>query len=117
MEQVKIVWKPGAKEKILDEFPDKVVYTIASMTLDMAYTMIPMGKTGNLRKTSKSAGVRGSNKDYYIGSYTNYAKFVWLMPESAKWTTPGTDSKWYERYWNKNKSMIIKNALERNKLK
>lgn len=117
MDDIKVVWKPKAKELILEEFPDKIVYTIASMTLDMSYTTIPLGETGNLRKTSKSAGVRGSNKDYYIGSYTNYAKFVWLMPESTNWTTPGTDSQWYKRYWEKHKTMIVKNALERNKLK
>jgi hypothetical protein len=39
------------------------------------------------------------------------------MPESTNWTTPGTDSQWYKKYWEKHKTMIVKNALERNKLK
>lgn len=117
MASIKVIWKPGAYEKITNEMPDKVVYTVASMTLDMSYPTIPLGKTANLRKTSKAAGVRGSNKEYYIGSYTNYAKYVWVMPDSTNWSTPGTNGQWYKRYFEKHYNTILKNALERNKIK
>ena len=117
MEDIIVKWKPGVKEKITNETPDRIMYEIASMTLDMSFTGIPLGKTGNLRKTSKAAGVRGQNGNYYIGSYTNYAKYVWDMPESTNWTTPGTNSQWYKRYWQKHGKSISKNVIERNKLK
>lgn len=116
MSNIKVVWKPGAYEKITDKLPDEVIYTVARMTLDMSYTTIPMDK-GDLRKTSMAAGVRGSDKNYYIGSYTNYAKYVWVMPDSTNWTTPGTHGKWYKRYFDKNGSSILNMALERNRLK
>lgn len=117
MADVTVKWNPGAYEKLTSEYPDKIMYEVASMTLDMAFTTIPMGKTGNLRKTSKSAGVRGSNGNYYIGSYTKYAQKVYKFPDSTNWTTPGTNAEWYNRYWNKHGKTIMKNVLERNKLK
>lgn len=120
MAEVTVKWNPGAKNKLLKEVPDRIMYEVASMTLDMAYTTIPLSNkigAGNLRKTSKSAGVRGSDGNYYIGSYTNYAKYVWEKPDSTKWSTPGTNAEWYKRYWQKHGKSILKNAIERNKLK
>ena len=120
-EDVIVKWSPGAQDKLINQYPDKIVYQIASMTLDMSYTTIPLSNRkgrGKLRQTSKAAGVRGSNKDYYIGSYTNYAKYVWVMPdESTHWSTPGTHSKWYKRYWEQTGKNIINTVVERNKLK
>lgn len=117
MDKPIVKWYPGVKEKLLNTYPDKIIYEVASMTLDMAYTTIPLGKTSNLRKTSKSEGVRGQKKDYYIGSYTNYAKYVWDLPDNTKWTTPGTTNKWYEKYYKENGKVILESAIERNKLK
>lgn len=117
MNDFAINWYPGAKQELLKNMPDRIVYQIASMTLDMSFPTIPMGKTGNLRKTSKSAGVRGSNGNYYIGSYTNYAKYVWVMPESTHWSTPGTNGEWYKKYWKKHGKSIVKMAIERSKTK
>lgn len=117
MGEVMVKWNPGAKDKLIKDVPDKTMYLIASMTLDMSYPTIPMGATGHLRGTSKSAGVRGSNANYYIGSYTDYAKYVWNMPDNTKWTTPGTNAEWYKRYWQKNGKTIVTTAIERNKLK
>lgn len=120
-EEVVIKWSPGAQEKLLNQYPDKIMYQVASMVLDLSYTTIPLSNRkgrGKLRQTSKAAGVRGSDKEYYIGSYTDYAKYVWVMPnESTHWSTPGTNSEWYKRYWNKSGQSIISTVLERNKLK
>lgn len=116
-----VKWKPGAENKLLNVYPDTIVYQVARMTLDMSYTTIPLSNkknAGQLRRSSMAAGVRGSNKNYYIGSYTDYAKYVWQMPnESTKWSTPGTVSEWYKRYWNKSGKSVVNTVLERNKLK
>lgn len=115
----KIEWEPGAQEKIKN-MPDNVVYTIARITLDTTYQHIPLSNNknaGKLRQTSMDAGVRGSNGDYYIGSYTDYAKYVWNMGDGTKWSTPGTFGKWYEEVFKQNYSKIVNTALERNKLK
>ena len=120
-DDVVVKWSPGAQDKLINQYPDKVVYQIARMTLDLSYTTIPLSKrknAGKLRQSSTNAGVRGSNKKYYIGSYTDYAKYVWVMPdESTHWSTPGTHSKWYKRYWEKTGKNIINTVVERNKLK
>lgn len=115
----KVEWEPGAREQIKN-MPDKVVYAIARITLDTAYTHIPLSNqknAGKLRQTSMDAGVRGSNGDYYIGSYTNYAKCVWDMGDGTNWTTPGTFGKWYEQIFSQYYNKIVNTALERNKLK
>lgn len=114
----KVEWAPGA-QKELETMPDKVVYTIARITLDTTYQHIPLSNqknAGKLRQTSMDAGVRGSNGNYYIGSYTDYAKYVWNMGSGTNWTTPGTFGKWYEEIFKKNYSKIVNTALERNKL-
>ena len=120
-DDVIVKWSPGAQNKLLNVYPDTIMYQIARMTLDMSYAMIPLSNrknAGQLRRSSMAAGVRGSNKNYYIGSYTDYAKYVWQMPnESTNWSTPGTASEWYKRYWNKSGKSVVNTVLERNKLK
>lgn len=111
-------WYPNKKEDVL-EVSDKIMYTVARMTLDNSYTSIPLSNKkgrGKLRQSSTSAGVRGSEGNYYIGSYTDYAKYVWDM-ENVNWTTPNTNGKWYERNWKRNGKAYMNNAIERNKLK
>ena len=98
----------------LKVIPDDVLFEIAKQTLDLSVPMIPMSKivghSGTLRRSSISGGVRGGRNDYYIGSYTNYAKHVWNM-EGVNWTTPGTNNKWYARTLKKHSSTIINNAV------
>lgn len=106
-------WNP--KTKIgLKNIPNDILYTIAKQTLDMSVPMIPMSKikghAGTLRRSSISGGVRGGKGDYYIGSYTKYAKRVWNM-ENVNWTTPGTNNKWYARTLKKHSSTIINNSI------
>lgn len=112
-------WYPGKEKELLD-VSDKIAYSVARITLDMTYTHIPLAtykNAGKLRQSSMSAGVRGDNKNYHVGSYTNYAKYVWNMGVGTHWSTPGTNGKWYEEVWKKQRDTIIKTALERNKLK
>ena len=111
--QVELRWSPKAKSG-LKNIPNDILYTIAKQTLDMSVPMIPMSKikghAGTLRRSSISGGVRGGKGDYYIGSYTKYAKRVWNM-ENVNWTTPGTNNKWYARTLKKHSSTIINNSI------
>ncbi len=106
-------WNKATKE-FLETVSDKVAYEVASQILDRAFTGIPLDN-GDLRETSKAEGVRGSNANYYVGSYTSYAKEVWNYPESTHWSEPGTNNKWYERTWKKFGKNILKVSVERSK--
>lgn len=114
-----VEWVPGAKEK-LKKAPDNILYTVAKITLDRTFPHIPMSRRKgvvHMRQTSMAAGVRGSNGNYYIGSYTDYAKYVWEMGDGTNWSTPNTFGKWYEKEFKKNFNNIVKTAIERNELR
>lgn len=100
----------------LNKIPGDILFEIAKQTLDLSVPMIPMSKivghSGTLRRSSISGGVRGSRNDYYIGSYTNYAKHVWNM-EGVNWTTPGTNNKWFARTLKQHSATIINNAVNK----
>ena len=116
---VNFKWQPGAKNKI-KQAPKKMLYDIAKITLDMSYQNIPLSNrknSGRLRISSANGGVREDNQGYYIGSYTNYAKYVWEMGGNTKWSTPNTFGKWYKEVYRKQYNNINKQAVERNKLK
>lgn len=110
---VEFKWNPVV-QKGLQKIPDDILYEIAKQTLDLSVPMIPMSKKighyGTLRRSSINGGVRGGKGDYYIGSYTKYAKHVWNM-ENVNWTTPGTNNKWYARTLKKHSATIINNAI------
>ena len=108
-------WTPGAQKKILNA-GNVITYAVARQTLDRTYPHIPQ-LTGKMRKTSMAAGVRGQNGDYYIGSYTNYAKYVWVRPKSANWSEPNTFGKWYEEIWKKQGKSIVDSCVGRYSLK
>ena len=117
MEEVILKWKPGAKEKLTQEIPDKIIYNVARMTLDLVEPTIPEN-TGKMKRSTITGGVRGGNGEYYIGSYTNYAKYVYTMDNSrTTWTTPGTNSYWFKEYWLKHGNSILSMVLKENKLK
>lgn len=118
---VKVNWNVKS-QKQLKEYPNKVVYAVARLTLDFAETSIPLSNktgSGKLRQTSMNASVRGDNGNYYIGSYTSYAMAVYTMEErhKVKWSTPGTSGKWFDKTWKKHKTTILNTAIERNELK
>lgn len=113
---VEFKWNPKVKMG-LRRIPNDILYTIAKQTLDMSEPLIPMSNmknhSGTLRRSGFSRGVRGGNGDYYIGSYTKYAKYVWNM-ENVNWTTPGTNNKWYARTLKRYSKTIIDNAISQN---
>lgn len=110
---VEFKWNPKVKNG-LKVIPDDILYSIAKQTLDFSKPLIPMSKipnhAGTLMRSSFAQGVRGSKGDYYIGSYTNYAKSVWNM-ENVNWTTPGTNNKWFARALKKHSQTIINNSI------
>lgn len=108
-------WTPGAQKKILNA-GNVITYATARQTLDITFPHIPK-LTGKMRKTSMSAGVRGQNGDYYIGSYTKYAKYVWVKPKSTNWSEPNTFGKWYEEIWKKQGKSIVDSCVGRYSLK
>ena len=93
----------------LKTIPDDILYSIARQTLDLSYPIIPKD-TKKMSISSISNGVKGSDGDFYIGSFTNYASSVWKMT-NVNWTTPGTDNKWFARALNKHSKTIIDNAV------
>lgn len=113
--ETEVQWNTTNKVRLLNQ-GNKVTYTVARKVLDISFSNIPK-KTGEMRKTSTSAGVRGSKGDYYIGSYTNYAKYVWVMPKSTNWSEPNTFGKWYEENWKKKGLSIIESSIKENELK
>lgn len=94
---------------------DKITYAVAKDVLKQSETTIPL-RTGKMRRSSITSGVKGSNLNYYIGSYTSYASAVWNFPDDTNWTTPGTNNRWYERTWKTKGALITQNAVGRNKL-
>ena len=77
--------KNKATEKAIEDLPDKAVYETARQILDLTYPTIPMSKpsgmnfgvesghtSGYLRRSTMNAGVKGSNRDYYIESTAEY---------------------------------------------
>lgn len=102
--------------RALKEMPSSFLYSVAKQTLDITYPIIPMSNlknhSGTLRRSTISGGVRGGDKDYYIGSYTNYASYVWVMDDNTtNWSTPGTHSQWFARTLKEKGQGIIQNAL------
>ena len=108
-------WTPGAQKKMLNA-GNVITYATARQTLDITFPHIPK-LTGKMRKTSMAAGVRGQNGNYYIGSYTNYAKYVWVKPKSTNWSEPNTFGKWYEEIWKKQGKSIVDSCVGRYSLK
>ena len=108
-------WTPGAQKKILNA-GNVITYAVARQTLDITFPHIPK-LTGKMRKTSMAAGVRGQNGNYYIGSYTKYAKYVWVMPKRTNWSEPNTFGKWYEEIWKKQGKSIVDSCVGRYSLK
>ena len=102
----------------LNKIPDDILYTAAKETLDMSVPKIPMsnikGHSGTLRRSSTAGGVRGGNGDYYIGSFTNYASSVWVMPQnSTNWTNPNSKSKWYAYTLKNHKKTLLDSAINK----
>jgi hypothetical protein len=114
--KVELIWEPGAYDKLTHDTPDKIMYEIADTTLNLTFPIMPE-KTGEMKRSSLAKGVQGSNLHYKIGSYTDYASCVYVMPEKTNWTTPGTTAYWFRNTWQKYGNNIIQESCERNSLK
>lgn len=115
-ENVELKWYPNAQEKISHTIPDRIVYEVARTTLDLVIPTIPY-RTGKMRRSTLSGGVKGSDSNYYIGSYTEYAKYPYVMDNNkTHWTTPNTNSYWFKEYFQKHGKGILSMVIEENKL-
>lgn len=106
--------------KNLDKFVDGVIYSVARETLDRSYPTIPLSNNvnrGRLRASSLAYGVQGADATYTIGSIVDYAAYVWKMDNNTtNWTTPGTGSEWYIRYFRIYGKGTVTQAIEENRL-
>lgn len=108
-------FEPNLKTEMnLQNLPDEILYTVAKNTLDMTASKeyFPR-KSSDLERSSIGAGVRGSNKEYYIGSFTDYASYVWNYPqETTNWTNPNSKSQWYVYTLKMYGQTILDNAVK-----
>ena len=112
IESVRLEWNNSTITKLTKDIPDEIVHRTASIFLDLVIPTIPE-RTGKLRQSTLSGGVRGGNGEYYVGSYTDYAKYPYTMNnETTHWTTPGTNSYWFKEYWQKHGKAIFQIAVE-----
>lgn len=103
--------------KKLEELPDKVVYGVARQTLDRVGSMkITPYRTGRMERTMFSTGVRKSGNVYTIGNYTNYAQFVYNMPQKTNWTNPNSKAKWFDYFWRTQGKNVFESTVARYKL-
>lgn len=104
----------------LENVTDRQMYAIARKTLDASIQKTPRFRGTMRLATSGYHGVgvvKNSNKEYQIGSATDYASEVYLYPPDTNWTTPGTNNKWFIRTWEQFGKNIVKIVLSKEKLK
>lgn len=109
-------WEKANKRKI-EDMPDKTVYAIARMTLDKVGSMqITPYKTGKMERTMYSAGVQKNEYGYYIGDFTDYASYVFNMPQRTNWTRGTSRAHWFKDLWNKQGESITNECIARYRL-
>lgn len=100
----------------LKNISDDILFAIASQTLDISISkeIIPIGKTHHLLESSKEFGVHRNHNDMTIGSSTDYATYVWNLPQkTTNWTNEGkAHSQWYAYTLKAYGQVIINNAIE-----
>lgn len=103
--------------KELEKFPDVALYAVARQFLDrIGAAKVTPYKTGKMEMSMFQAGVRGADKNYSIGNFTNYASIVYGFPQSVQWTNPRSKAQWFETYWKASGKSILENVVERYKL-
>lgn len=105
----------------LQKAPNKVMYVIASQTLDRAIPITPMSTKvggGTLRKTTKAYSVKkSSDLGYHLCSNTDYAIHPYLMNDSStNWSTINTHSHWFDKTWKEQHETIINSSVNQNKI-
>lgn len=103
--------------QLLKENPKKICYGVARQFLDKTIKYIPR-KTGTMRESTSSYGVKDIGTGYEIASDTKYAKYVYDMNNSTtNWTTTGTESQWFHTEWQRQGVSIATNVIARNEIK
>ncbi len=108
-------WREVAKVK-LQKAPDKIMYSIASQTLNKSIPIIPMSTKingGTLRRTTGAYGVKKSSKlGYHLCSNTDYAVYPYKMNDATtNWSTANTHSGWFDKTWNEQHETIINSSI------
>lgn len=116
----KFKWNEAVKIA-LQRYPDKVMYAIASQTLDKTYPSIPKSTEvngGTLRGETKAYGVKkSSNLGYHLKSNVDYAVFPYLMNDSkTNWSTANTNSHWFDKTWKEQHESIIEQSISKCKI-
>lgn len=111
-----IKWNKST-QNLLKTTPKKMMYSTARQFLDYVIPFIPRD-TGKMRLSTLQYAVKTVENGYRIASPTSYATDVYNMDNSTtNWTTPNTESQWFEREWQKKGSTIMLNSIARNKIK
>ena len=109
-------WNTSTYNK-LQKAPDKIMQTIARITLD--YTGSKKVTAYDTGKTERSMYIGGVSGDlqtgYYIGNFTDYASYVYPRT-NVTWTNPNTQTKWFEFIWEKYGTGITNNAIKVNEI-
>lgn len=102
----------------LNKLPDNIVYEIARQTLDrVGSSKITPYRTGKMERTMFSEGVkRNLSGVYTIGNYTDYAIYVYGMPQNTNWTNPKSRAKWFDWYWKAHGKSVFNEVVGRNKI-
>ena len=101
----------------LKNMPDRITYAVARLTLDrVGSAKITPHKAGKMEMTMFSSGVKGSNGNYSIGNYTNYAGYVYAFPQSVNWTNPMSKAQWFETFWKSQGKSVLDNVVARYKI-
>ena len=115
-------WDKSVKRQI-EQMPDRTVYAIARSTLDLVGSMqvTPYGKERqgghtHMEQTMYSAGVQKDSDGYYIGNHTDYASYVYKMPQSTNWTRKSSKAQWFEYVWKLRGESITNECIARYKL-
>lgn len=109
-------WDKSIKKKI-EQMPDRCMYAIARGTLDIVGAMqVTPYLTGKTEQSMFSQGVRKDADGYYIGNMTDYASYVYKMPQSTNWSRPSTKARWFETVWNQKGEAITNEQIARFKL-
>lgn len=105
----------------LQKAPEKIMYAIASQTLDRAFPSIPKSTKvggGTLRFSTKGYGVKkNSELGYHLCSNTDYAVYPYMMDDSkTNWSTPNTQSHWFDKTWKNQHQTIVNSSVSQNKI-
>lgn len=109
-------WDKTIKKKI-EQMPDRLMYAIARTTLDQVGAMqVTPYLSGRTEQSMFSKGVQKDTDGYYIGNFTDYASYVYKMPQNTNWSRKSTKAQWFESVWQQKGEAITNETMARYKL-